>query len=342
MPEAVALNLKEKGNAVVVGNIDKLRESVASMFNEPIQASDDLREPSVDWNRVKLVILIDRTCTATLKGRWEAAAKDHGVPVVCGDDKSNIMKRIEQRFEVLNEEPETHDVATINQNQHQPYHTITSTPPPEPESKLAMPTKLSGLLEEAQKLEQAKEDAENAALKAMERADRLEIEKDSLHDRLVDAQKKIKELEATGPEKIEAEVQKRLRKEVDEQTRELKQQLAGVNNALKEKTKLIERAEERVERAKEEVAKAKQEAEDARKDAEKLKKEKLKELGRRGQLLMAMHIFAHIIPLTDAEEDADLLEEFEKAVQILFKEKKVRLGTEHFLGALSALVKGTK
>ena len=330
-------NLRTPKSAIVVGNIIKIRESVASLFEDPIQIDDDHKDPQIDWSLVRAVILIDRICPGPLKARWEEAARGAGVPVIGGYTKSGVRQRLDQRFKVIDEEL----VAAVAPKARQ---ALIATPPPEPESRIAAATAtgLGGLLEEAQRLVKDKEEAEAMALRQMERADSLAATVESLSDNLAAARVQIQALEELAPDQLEEEVESRLAEAVDAETKELKRQLTGLNSAVQDKDRQIRKLEERNEKAKEEVAKAKAKYDEAVAEGAKSKSNEMKAMGRRGQLMIAMSLFTYLIPMIEEGDDDDLIVEMEKAVSILFQENKIKAGAMHYVKNLESLVKALK
>ena len=330
------LNLREPHNAVVVGNIHKVRESVASLFTDPFQIDDDHKDPQIDWSRIQVVVMIDRTCPGPLKSRWEGAAKESGVPVITGYNKSTILQRLEQRFKVIDEDEKAPEPVKTQSGRQAPVDA-----PPEP-PKPALSGGLGGLLEEAQRLVKDKEEAEAMALRQMERADSLANTVENLTDNLAAARAKIKALEEMAPGQTEEEVAKRLEDAIATATKDLKRQVSGLTSTSQEKERQLRKLEERNEKAKEELAKSREKYDEAIKEAEGAKHNEIRTLSRRGQLMIAMSLFTYLIPLIEEGDDDNLIVEMEKAVSILFQENKIKAGAMHYAKNLEGLVKAIK
>jgi len=244
----MSFDYQKPGSVIIVSSINVVANAIGSLFVKPLVCNHE-PQSEFDDNVIQTVVVATNTIPDAVKRVWEDEAAARGIPVVYATDKEQAQQRIEERLITKEEAPKP-----IEQ-------------PKPAETKPALPSGLSGLLEEAKRLEEAREAAENAALEALTKLEHADSERARLAEEMRTAnQQHTIELDAIQQQLQEAQAKiDRLTNDraLDKVVKEKDAALQAVERKHRELIKL----EEKLEKTQEETKRAR--------EAEKTAKESL-------------------------------------------------------------------
>lgn len=241
---------------LIVGCIDDITHSVGKMFENPQYTGDKKVGTNPKLEGLDLIIVVTKAVSHRLIEHWHEYGREHDILVVNGDSKSTITERLNGLVTILEPPRKPEPKLNVVPIGYDPSQSLDAGKPDPEGPKIVVPSSTSGsavaaFMAEFQETQKAKEEAEALALKAMERADNLDV-----------ALKKLKKKIPTDEsiqERIDEAVEKRVDGLVLNRTRELTSDLKKDRKALEEKIKEVGRTEKRKQKADAEKLKAQDE-----------------------------------------------------------------------------------